>query len=186
MSFVILLTIGSCKKEDIKTTNPNQKEFFEITIDGQKLRDDKEFGLTVGTNVGLSQLCDGKYGTGQFHTGVENSRFDVGVYIVHTRNLTDFSLSVPGNFQLTDDWTNPFSGTQFCNLTLEVKILDDSQLSSLISGQKHTISSITKIKDDGNYTQYLVDGTFSGNYINKSNVTYPVSGSYSVLLEVIN
>jgi hypothetical protein len=183
ISFVLLFTIGSCKKEDTKTTNSDQKEFLEITIDGQKLRDDKDFGSNVGSIAGQSQLCNGKSGTGQFHTSVKNSRFNVSVYMVHNKNLTDFSLSVPGDFQLTDDWTNLFR-PQVCNLTLEVKIEDDSELSSLISGQKHTISSITKIKDVGNDTQHLVDGTFSGNYKNKSNVTYPVSGSYSVLVEV--
>jgi hypothetical protein len=183
---VLILTIESCKKEETKTTNSNQKEFLEITIDGQKLRDDKDFGLTVGTILGQSQLCDGKSGVGQFHTTVKNSRFDVSVYIVHHRSSSDFSNSKPGDFQLTDDWVSSNTlGTKICNLALEVKIDDDSKPSSIISGQKHTVSSITKIKDVGDKTQYLVEGTFSGNYKNKSNVTYPVSGSYSVLIEVL-
>lgn len=116
---VLILTIESCKKEETKTTNSNQKEFLEITIDGQKLRDDKDFGLTVGTILGQSQLCDGKSGVGQFHTTVKNSRFDVSVYIVHHRSSSDFSNSKPGDFQLTDDWVSSNTlGTKICNLAL--------------------------------------------------------------------
>ncbi len=181
----MILVLVSCKKSTTPTpTTP--KEFLEVTIDGQKLRQDKDFGINVGTQVGQAQLCDGKTGVGAFHTTVANSRFDLSASLVHFRNQTDFVNSKSGDFQLTDDWIySNMMGTKICNLALELKLQDNSGVSSVVSNKKHTVTSITKHFEDNTKVQYIIEGTFSGNYKNTSNVTYPLSGSYRVLIEVV-
>ena len=77
------------------------------------------------------------------------------------------------------------SGTKICNLALEVKLEDNSEISKIVSNPIHTVKSINKHSEDNSKVQYIVEGTFSGNYRNKSNVTYPVSGSYRVLVQVL-
>lgn len=181
---IFLFTIVSCKKDSDSPTTTTQKGFLEVSIDGQKYTKEKDFGII--TQMGQSQLCDGKTGVGTYHIYIGSSRFNLTTTLVHFRNQSDFASSKSGNFQLTDDWIySNMSGTKICNLALEVKLEDNSEISKIVSNPIHTVKSINKHSEDNSKVQYIVEGTFSGNYRNKSNVTYPVSGSYRVLVQVL-
>ncbi len=183
--FTMILVLVSCKKSTTPTPS-TPKEFLEVTIDGQKIRQEKDFGINVGTGLGGLNLCDGKTGFLAYHTTATNSRFDLNANLIHYRNQSDFVNSKAGSFQITDDYyISVFNGVKICNLGLEVKLEDNSGISKVISNQKHTVTSITKHSENNTYVQYIVEGTFSGNYRNTSNATYPVSGSYRVLIEVV-
>ncbi len=183
---LLIILITSCKKDENTSSVPSHNEYLEVTIDGQKLRQDKPIGINVGTQVGQSQLCDGNPGVGAFHTTVENSKFELSASLVHFRNQSDFVNSKTGDYQLTDDWIySNMLGTKICNLALEIQLRDNSNKSSVVSNSKHSVTSITKHFEDNSNVQYLVEGTFSGNYRNSSNLTYPVSGNYQVLIETV-
>jgi hypothetical protein len=183
---ISLFSFSACKKATPNPSNPSQKEFLEITIDGQKFVEDKPFGFNAGTITGSPTLCDDKTGLAAFHTSASSNRFDCTVNLLHYRSATEFLNSKTGNFTIIDDWSSSFiSGTKFCNLTLEVKILDNNSACKLVSLPVHKVNSISKVKEDSKRIQHLIEGDFSANYKNGSNTTYPISGKYSMVIETL-
>ncbi len=184
--FIVLFSVSSCKKESNSATpNTNQSEFLEVIINGQKFYESKPFGLNVGTSVGNPNLCDNKLGIVAFHTTTQNNQFECNASLIHYRSNSDLSSISPGNFTLIDDWSRSFlNGVLPCNLTLEMKIYDNGESLVLLNNSIHKVTSISKITEIGNAVQYLIVGSFSGNYKNSSNANYSVSGNYSMLVEV--
>ncbi|MFN5218424.1 MAG: hypothetical protein ACK5CL_06625 [Sphingomonadales bacterium] len=181
-----ILGTYSCKKATPNPSNPSQKEFLEITIDGQNFAEDKPFGFNAGTVTGSPTLCDDKLGLAAFHTSASSNRFECTVNLLHYRSATEFLNAKTGNFTIIDDWSSGFiSGTKYCNLTLEVNIQDNNNACKLVSMPVHKVNSISKIKEDTNRIQYLIEGDFSANYKNASNTVYPVSGKYSMVIETL-
>jgi len=178
--------IHSCKKATPNPSNPSQKEFLEITIDGQNFLDYKPFGLNAGTTTGSPTLCDDKFGLLAFHTGASSNRFECTVNLLHYRSATEFLNAKTGNFTIIDFInTSSSANTKYCNLTLEVHIEDNNKACKLVSMPVHTVNSISKIKEDTNRIQYLIGGDFSANYKNALNTVYPVSGKYSMVIETL-
>jgi hypothetical protein len=179
---VLLVTLGSCKKEETKTTNSNHTEFFEITIDGQTFKETFTFLNLSGFE---STTCDNKPGfLNTIHDPDLNSRFSINTDISHYKNEIDFDTKGVGNYVLNGG-PNPFG---LCHLTFYLQLSDKShsnENTTLQPGGVHTLTSIETISTSSGKKDVLLEGTFSGVYKNSSNSNISVSGRYKKIVEVL-
>lgn len=176
----LAVCISGCSKSDSGSSSKSSNEFFEIVINGQKYREDIYPGIYAGFDN--QKTCDGKRGFElNMWDGSLNSRYDVNTDIMHYQTEADFKNVKTGSFIFT-------AGSSTCNFSLYCSLYDYSlqnRETTLLSGAKHDVTSITLISTSTGRKQYLIAGNFSASYKNSANSTITVSGAYKKSIEVL-
>jgi hypothetical protein len=184
---ILLITHISCKKGSTSTpsSNTTTTESIEVTINGQTFSN--TFPSSVVNLSGFhSTSCDNKPGyLNSIYDDDLNTQYSVITYIQHYKNATDFDSKSIGDYTF-DGGPNP---ANFCHFTFYLRLSDKSQTNNnttLLSGGKHTVTSVKTISNSNGKRQVLVEGSFSGTFKNSINTNIPVSGKYKKIVEIVN
>lgn len=173
---VILLIIG-CSSD---TSNSSSSDYLEIIVNGKTYKNEI---YSSGSGFSGQSGCINKPHFLAFMSDIENSNLSLSSEILHLQNETDFKSSVVGKYKTVSSYS-----TSDCNLDLKLSFLDKTQnvqSTQIQSGGVNTITSISKGNSTSTDTEYIVNGNFSSNFKNNSNVIIPVTGKYQITVLVL-
>jgi hypothetical protein len=180
---IIVLSIGSCKKDSTNTPTGGTSQLFEITINGQTFNETFPPDL-VDLSGFNTTTCDNKPGYMiNLYDPELNSQYSINSDLQYYHNEVNFKTKGTGSYSLTDG-----SSFNSCHFSFKLRLYDKSQVNdntTLLPGGVHTVTSITTVSSSTSKKDVLVEGTYSGTYRNTANSNIVVTGKYKKIIEVL-
>lgn len=178
LSFSFVLMLNACKK-NANEEAPSSDYFLKASIKGQNYERNEDVTFNSFQYTNQDGCITGKSYTMSNINQINVSLFSFDLNIFHFENTSSFNGSSTGSYNVYD-----YLGTP-CNLGLVVDLEDESfssfsqrqcklQTGSLVNN----ITKISKVSETSTDMKYNIEGNFSCNFKNFSNVIIPVTGSY--------
>lgn len=182
--FSSIVLLSACKKNGNDET-ASSDYFLKVSIKGQNYEKNEDISFNIFQVTSQTGCVAGKPYSMSNINQIDVSAYFFDLFIFHFENAASFTGSKTGSYNIYD-----YNGTP-CNLGLVVALDDESfpsfsqkectlQTGSLVNN----ITKLTKVSETSTDIKYNIEGNFSCNFKNFSNVLIPVTGSYRTWIQV--